>query len=94
MPSLASPWYVHLSVKFHPSVPIRPPKDRKSLFVFVGAIRFLLHRIRSNLLTENLVSQLLQANRRYNYFAQKADVEGHNDVAAVFRSTAEGTCFP
>ena len=30
------------------------------------------------------------ANRRYNYFAQKADVEGHGDVAAVFRSTAEG----
>jgi rubrerythrin len=31
-----------------------------------------------------------QANRRYLYFAQKADVEGHNDVATVFRSTAEG----
>jgi len=31
-----------------------------------------------------------QANRRYLYFAQKADVEGHNDTAAVFRSTAEG----
>ena len=31
-----------------------------------------------------------QANRRYLYFAQKADVEGDNDVAAVFRSTAEG----
>lgn len=31
-----------------------------------------------------------QANRRYLYFAQKADVEGCNDVAAVFRSTAEG----
>src|SRR3984957_4408077 len=31
-----------------------------------------------------------QANLRYLYFAQKADVEGHNDVAAVFRSTAEG----
>ena len=31
-----------------------------------------------------------QANRRYLYFAQKADVEGFNDVAAVFRSTAEG----
>ncbi|MEX0758974.1 MAG: rubrerythrin family protein, partial [Tistlia sp.] len=29
-------------------------------------------------------------NRRYLYFAQKADVEGFNDVAAVFRSTAEG----
>ena len=24
-----------------------------------------------------------QANRRYLYFAQKADVEGYNDVAAV-----------
>ena len=30
-----------------------------------------------------------QANRRYLYFAQKADVEGYNDVSAV-RSTAEG----
>ena len=27
-----------------------------------------------------------QANRRYLYFASKADVEGYNDVAAVFRS--------
>src|ERR1700674_3217944 len=31
-----------------------------------------------------------QANRRYLYFAAAADVEGYNDVAAVFRSTAEG----
>ncbi len=31
-----------------------------------------------------------QANRRYLYFARKADIEGYNDVAAVFRSTAEG----
>ena len=31
-----------------------------------------------------------QANRRYLYFAQKADSEGHNDISAVFRSTAEG----
>ncbi len=31
-----------------------------------------------------------QANRRYLYFAGVADVEGENDVAAVFRSTAEG----
>ena len=30
------------------------------------------------------------ANRRYLYFAQKADIEGLNDVSAVFRSTAEG----
>ena len=31
-----------------------------------------------------------EANRRYLYFAQKADIEGANDVATVFRSTAEG----
>ncbi len=31
-----------------------------------------------------------QANRRYLYFAAQADVEGFNDVSAVFRSTAEG----
>ena len=31
-----------------------------------------------------------QANRRYLYFAQKADVEGYPDIAALFRSTAEG----
>ncbi len=31
-----------------------------------------------------------QANRRYLYFAAKADVDGYNDVSAVFRSTAEG----
>ncbi|MDA3914079.1 rubrerythrin family protein [Oleiagrimonas sp.] len=30
------------------------------------------------------------ANRRYLYFASKADVEGYNDISAVFRSTAEG----
>ena len=32
----------------------------------------------------------IQAIHRYLYFAQKAEVEGLNDVAAVFRSTAEG----
>jgi rubrerythrin len=32
----------------------------------------------------------IQAIRRYLYFAQKAEAEGLNDVAAVFRSTAEG----
>lgn len=31
-----------------------------------------------------------QANRRYLYFAQKADVEGYPDVAALFRSVADG----
>ena len=31
-----------------------------------------------------------QANRRYLYLANKADIEGQNDVASLFRSTAEG----
>jgi rubrerythrin len=31
-----------------------------------------------------------QANRRYLYFANKADIEGHPDIATLFRSTAEG----
>lgn len=31
-----------------------------------------------------------QANRRYLYFARKADIEGYNDISALFRSTAEG----
>ncbi len=31
-----------------------------------------------------------QANRRYLYFAQKADVEGQPEVAGLFRNVAEG----
>lgn len=31
-----------------------------------------------------------QANRRYLYFARQADIEGHPDIAGVFRDTAEG----
>ncbi|MDA8196198.1 MAG: rubrerythrin family protein [Actinomycetota bacterium] len=31
-----------------------------------------------------------QANRRYLYFAQKADVEGYPDIASLFRSVADG----
>lgn len=31
-----------------------------------------------------------QANRRYLYFAGKADIEGLPDIATVFRSTADG----
>ncbi len=31
-----------------------------------------------------------QANRRYLFFAARADIEGHSDIAALFRSTAEG----
>lgn len=41
----------------------------------------------------NLEAALLgesQANRRYLYFAQCADVEGYADVAALLRSVADG----
>lgn len=31
-----------------------------------------------------------QANRRYLYFAREADIQGHPDVANIFRETAEG----
>ena len=31
-----------------------------------------------------------QANRRYLYFAKIADIEGHPDIAGLFRDTAEG----
>ena len=31
-----------------------------------------------------------QANRRYLYFAQKADVEGQTEVASLFRTIADG----
>ena len=31
-----------------------------------------------------------QANRRYLWFAQKADVEGYPDVASLFKNVADG----
>jgi rubrerythrin len=31
-----------------------------------------------------------QANRRYLYFAQKADIEGRPEIAGLFRDVAEG----
>ena len=34
-----------------------------------------------------------QANRRYLWFAQKADIEGYPDAAALFRSVAEGETY-
>jgi rubrerythrin len=49
--------------------------------------------LRSSRTAENLKAAFAgesQANRRYLYFAQKADIEGHSDISAVFRSTAEG----
>ena len=42
---------------------------------------------------ENLKAAFIseaQANRRYLYFANRADIEGESDISALFRSTAEG----
>jgi rubrerythrin len=42
---------------------------------------------------ENLLAAFAresQANRRYTWFAQKADIEGYPEAAALFRSVAEG----
>ncbi len=50
-------------------------------------------QLKSSKTEENLKAAFAgesQANRRYLYFAQKADIEGQNEVSALFRSTAEG----
>jgi len=31
-----------------------------------------------------------QANRRYLWFAQKADIEGYPDIAGLFKNVADG----
>ncbi len=60
------------------------PARRIPLFARGDAVRICLNRLKAAFAGES------HANRRYLYFAQKADVEGYNDVAALFRSTAEG----
>merc|ERR1711991_31236 len=70
--------------------------DKRGAIIIMS--RFLLARrtfatLKGSSTHENLKAAFAgesQANRRYLYFAQKADVEGEPDVAAVFRSTAEG----
>jgi rubrerythrin len=39
---------------------------------------------------QNAFAQEAQANRRYIYFASKADAEGQLRMAALFRATADG----
>ena len=39
---------------------------------------------------KNAFARNSMVNLRYLYFAAQADVEGYNDVSAVFRSTANG----
>jgi rubrerythrin len=62
-------------------------------FDFIAYIRRNCMSLKGTKTEQNLKDAFAgesQANRRYLYFAAKADVEGYNDVATVFRSTAEG----
>jgi len=49
-----------------------------------------LHNTRTHENLQRAFAAESQANRRYLWFAQKADIEGHPDAAALFRSVAEG----
>src|SRR5688500_13611776 len=55
--------------------------------------RFPMAALKGSKTEENLKAAFAgepQANGRYLYLENKADVDGQNDVAALFRSTAEG----
>jgi rubrerythrin len=72
------------STASYASSPTRLPDDRK-----VTATPDL-HGTQTH---ENLIEAFRgesQANRRYLYFARKADVEGKADIAALFRSVSQG----
>jgi rubrerythrin len=60
------------------------------LYLLLGVIKMALKGSKTEQNLKDAFSGESQANRRYLYFAAKADVEGYNDVAALFRSTAEG----
>ena len=52
-----------------------------------------MSNLKGSVTASNLVAALSResvANRRYLYFAAKADVEGFGEASAIFRSTAEG----
>ena len=66
----------------HPTIPKQPPRKGINMPTLQGS------KTEDNL--KEAFAGESQANRRYLYFAQKADVEGYPDVAALFRSVAEG----
>jgi rubrerythrin len=74
-------------------VTLTPSAAHAARFPFRQRQRCVMSNLKGSKTEGNLKAAFAgesQANRRYLYFAQKADVEGYNDVAAVFRSTAEG----
>jgi rubrerythrin len=72
---------------------LRELRSQLASKLFINPRRFLMAALKGSKTEENLKAAFAgesQANRRYLYFANKADIEGQNDVAALFRSTAEG----
>src|SRR6266511_1944064 len=70
----------------------RPPPER-SPARSTNTRRSTMPKLKDTTTHDNLKTAFAgesQANRRYLYFAQKADVEGYPDIAALFRSVAEG----
>src|SRR6266511_2242193 len=66
----------------------RPPPD-----TVLNTRRSMMPNLKDTATHDNLKTAFAgesQANRRYLYFAQKADVEGYPDIASLFRSVAEG----
>ncbi len=88
MPTGAVPWLKssrQMFVRPHPTVWVQKP--------CVISKENLMPKLNGTQTHENLKAAFAgesQANRRYLYFAQKADVEGYPDAAALFRSVAEG----
>jgi rubrerythrin len=79
--------YQYIFDRFNIKVPVEPPAGS------IAMKEFYMPSLKGTKTHQNLKDAFAgesQANRRYLYFANKADVEGHADVAALFRSTAEG----
>src|ERR1700704_2197822 len=66
------------------------PSDANIIFLKVESEMKALKGSKTEQSLKDAFAGESQANRRYLYFAAKADVEGQNDVASIFRSTAEG----
>jgi rubrerythrin len=90
----SGPWRDNPEVAGSPDGPpesLQPPKSQLSVANLER--RCPMKSLKGTKTHDNLKAAFAgesQANRRYLYFANKADVEGQNDVAALFRSTAEG----
>lgn len=76
------------------SAPSRSSRDRPDPIPFLEfGSEHIMPSLKGSKTEENLKAAFAgeaQANRRYLYFAQQADVEGEPDIAGLFRDTADG----